>query len=92
MKKHDFDSNQEEKHKKRIFECCTIGLDTYHINGVELSQLIWGSIFINAHIIELGRLQFEIKNINMIFKIFILGINFALVYISPEGIAWNIMK
>ncbi|MFR3313259.1 MAG: hypothetical protein ACLTT2_03385 [Alphaproteobacteria bacterium] len=85
MKKHDFDSNQEEKHKKRIFECCTIGLDTYHINGVELSQLIWGSIFINAHIIELGRLQFEIKKYKYDFQNFHFRDKFCIGIHIPRG-------
>lgn len=61
MKKRGFDKPQIEKHKQRIYECCTIGIDTYKIDGMETSQLIWGSIFINTHIIELGRLQYEIK-------------------------------
>ena len=61
MKKRNFDNVQIEKHKYRVFECCTIGLDTYGLHGVEISQLLWGSFFINANIIELGRLQYELK-------------------------------
>lgn len=61
MVRRRFDEVQVERHRHRIFECCTIGLDVYGIDGVELSQLIWGSIFINAHIVELGRLQYELK-------------------------------
>lgn len=61
MKKRGFDKFQIEKHKYRIYECCTISLDTYRINGVEISQLLWGSFFINANIIEFGRLQYELK-------------------------------
>lgn len=61
MKKRNFDNVQIEKHKYRVFECCTISLDTYGLHGVEISQLLWGSFFINANIIELGRLQYELK-------------------------------
>lgn len=61
MKQHNFDNTQIEKHKARIYECCTIGFDTYGLDGIECSQLIWGSIFINAHIVEIGRLQYEVK-------------------------------
>ena len=55
-----FDQYQQNKHRFRIGETCTRGLDVYKINGSEISQLIWGSFFINAHIIEFGRLQYEL--------------------------------
>lgn len=60
MKSRKFDSYQEDKHRFRISETCTRGLDVYKIKGSEISQLIWGSFFINAHIIEFGRLQYEL--------------------------------
>lgn len=60
MKSRKFDDYQESKHRFRIAETCTRGLDVYKINGSEISQLIWGSFFINAHIVEFGRLQYEI--------------------------------
>lgn len=60
MKSRKFDDYQENKHRLRINETCTRGLDVYKIQGSEISQLIWGSFFINAHIIEFGRLQYEI--------------------------------
>lgn len=85
MKKRGFDVCQTENHKKRIFECCTIGLDTYHISGVELSQLIWGSIFINTHIIELGRLQFEIKEYKYEFQNFHFEDKFCIGIHIPRG-------
>lgn len=65
-----FDQNQIEIHRKRIYECCTIGLDTYKTKGVGISQLIWGSIFINAHIVEEGRLQFELAKYEYNFENF----------------------
>ncbi len=85
IKKSNFDTNQIEIHKKRIFECCTIGLDTYHIYGVELSQLIWGSIFINTHIIEQGCLQFEIKKYEYNFQNILLKDKFCIGIHIPRG-------
>lgn len=61
MQRLNFDALQIEKHKHRIYECCTIGLDTYKLSYMQDSQLKWGTLFINAHIYEIGRLQFEIN-------------------------------
>lgn len=61
MKKLNFDDEQIEKHKQRIYECCTIGLDTYGLSYMQDSQLKWGNIFVNTHIYEIGRLQFEVN-------------------------------
>lgn len=60
MKNRKFDEYQINKHIYRIYETCIRGIDIYKINGTEISQLIWGSFFINAHIIEIGRLQYEL--------------------------------
>lgn len=57
----NFDSEQFNKHRFRIYETCTRGLDVYNILGTQISQLLWGSFFINTHIIEIGRLQYEIN-------------------------------
>lgn len=61
MQRLDFDFEQIEKHKHRIYECCTIGLDTYGLSYMQDSQLKWGTLFINAHIYEIGRLQYEVN-------------------------------
>ena len=61
MQRLNFDNVQIEKHKHRIYECCTIGLDTYGLSYMQDSQLKWGNIFVNAHIYEIGRLQFEVN-------------------------------
>lgn len=61
MQRLNFDNVQIEKHKQRIYECCTIGLDTYGLSYMQDSQLKWGNIFVNAHIYEIGRLQFEVS-------------------------------
>ena len=62
MRENKFDSQQTDIHKFRIFETCVRGIDIYNIPGSEISQLIWGSFFINAHIVEFGRLQYEIMH------------------------------
>ena len=61
MKRLNFDDAQIEKHKYRIYECCTIGFDTYKLSYMQDSQLKWGTLFINTHIYEIGRLQFEVN-------------------------------
>ena len=61
LQKLNFHDEQIEKHKHRIYECCTIGLDTYGLSYMQDSQLKWGNLFINAHIYEIGRLQFEVN-------------------------------
>ncbi len=64
MQSRKFDTYQQEKHRFRIFETCIRGIDVYKIPGSEISQLIWGSLFINAHIVEFARLQFELFKFN----------------------------
>ncbi|MBQ8465925.1 MAG: hypothetical protein IJ545_07955 [Alphaproteobacteria bacterium] len=61
MQRLNFDAIQIEKHKHRIYECCTIGFDTYGLSYMQDSQLKWGTLFINTHIYEIGRLQFEVN-------------------------------
>ena len=61
MRMKKFDSAQIEAHKHRISECCTIGFDVYGLSYMQTSQLKWGTLFINAHIFEIGRLQFEVE-------------------------------
>ena len=61
MQRLNFDNVQIEKHKQRIYECCTIGLDTYGLSYMQDSQLKWGNIFVNTHIYEIERLQFEVS-------------------------------
>lgn len=62
MQDRKFDQKQTDTHKFRINESCVRGIDVYNIPGSEISQLIWGSFFINAHIVEFGRLQYEIMH------------------------------
>lgn len=67
MKKRSFDLSQIEKHRDRIKQSCILDMEVYHMNGIDLSHLMWGSIFINAHIVEIGRLQYEIKKYDYTF-------------------------
>lgn len=85
MKRLNFDTVQIEKHKHRIFECCTIGFDTYKLSYMQDSQLKWGTLFINAHIYEIGRLQFEINRYDYLIENFDMNDEFCVDIHIPRG-------
>lgn len=85
MKSRKFDEYQKNRHRFRIFETCTRGIDVYHINGSEISQLIWGSLFINAHILEFGRLQYELIKYDYKIPNFINNDTFCINIHVPRG-------
>jgi hypothetical protein len=59
IKKYDFDDEQIKKQKQRIKECLLNDIVNKHYNGIRISQMLWGTYFINGRLIECGRLQFE---------------------------------
>lgn len=85
MQNKKFDSQQTETHKFRIFESCVRGIDIYNVAGSEISQLIWGSLFTNAHIVEFGRLQYEIMHYDYDIPNFINPDKFCINIHVPRG-------
>ncbi len=59
IKKYDFDDEQIKKQKQRIKECLLKDIVNKHYDGIRISQMLWGTYFINGRLIECGRLQFE---------------------------------
>lgn len=59
IKKYDFDDKQIKKQKQRIKECLLNDIVNKHYDGIRISQMLWGTYFINGRLIECGRLQFE---------------------------------
>lgn len=59
MKKYNFDEAQIKTHKKRVRESFTNDIYIRHYQGIRISQMLWGTYFINARLIEVGRLQYE---------------------------------
>ena len=62
MNKYKFDSYQVLVHKNRVRECLTSDIYNRKLEGIRLSQLLWGLYFINIRLIEVGRLQYEYYN------------------------------
>ena len=85
MQRLNFDAEQIEKHKHRIYECCTIGLDTYGLSYMQDSQLKWGTLFINTHIYEIGRLQFEVNRYDYSIENFDMNDEFCVDIHIPRG-------
>ena len=85
MQRLNFDATQVEKHKHRIYECCTIGLETYKLSYMQDSQLKWGTLFINAHIYEIGRLQFEVNRYDYKIENFAMNDEFCVDVHIPRG-------
>lgn len=92
MQQKKFDKTQIALHKHRIYECCTIGFDTYGLSYMQTSQLKWGTIFINAHIYEIGRLQFEIGKYEYKIENFSLKDKFCVEIHIPRGGRLDICK
>ena len=59
IKKYNFDNEQIKIQKQRIRECLLNDIINKHYDGIRISQMLWGTYFINARLIECGRLQFE---------------------------------
>ena len=58
IKKYNFDNEQIKIQKQRIRECLLNDIINKNYDGIRISQMLWGTYFINARLIECGRLQF----------------------------------
>lgn len=55
-------------HKKRVKECLTRDIYERKYEGIRISQMLWGTYFVNVKLIEVGRLQYEYCKRNPITK------------------------
>lgn len=58
MKKYGLDEKQSIIHKKRVKECLTKDIYERKYEGIRISQMLWGSYFVNVKLIEIDRLQY----------------------------------
>lgn len=66
MDYYKLDEEQIKIHKMRVKESLTNDIKIRKYDGIRISQMLWGSYFINLRIIEVGRLQYEYENSNSI--------------------------
>ncbi len=66
MKKYNLDDKQCAIHKKRVRECLTNDIYERKYEGIRISQMLWGTYFINVKLIEVGRLQYALNKYNPI--------------------------
>lgn len=59
MKTHHFDIAQRTIHKLRMKEVLTKDIFQRKLESIRISQMIWGTYFINVRLVEVGRLQYE---------------------------------
>ncbi len=59
IEKYKLDKQQCNIHKKRVKEALTNDIYQRNYNGIRISQMLWGTYFINLRLIEVGRLQYE---------------------------------
>lgn len=59
MNKKEFDEYQIKTHKNKVKESLLNDIINRKLNGIRLSQMLWGAYLINCRIIEIGRLQYE---------------------------------
>ncbi len=62
IKKYKFDDEQIQIQKQRVRECLLNDIVNKHYDGIRISQMLWGTYFINGLLLENGRLQFEPTN------------------------------
>lgn len=59
IKKYKFSINQIYIHKQRVKECLINDIYDRNYENIRISQMLWGTYFINCKLIEVGRLQYE---------------------------------
>ena len=59
-----FGAEQEESHKKAIYDYCTAGIRKHSLMGMDIAELRRAVVFSNAHIIQIGNLSYELKKYN----------------------------
>ncbi len=66
IQKLTFDDEQINIQKRRAKECLKNDIIYKKYDEIRISQMLWGTYFINNRLIELGRLQFELINDNQV--------------------------
>ena len=66
IEKITFDNEQITIQKQRVKECFENDIINKNYEEIRISQMLWGTYFINCRIIEVGRLQFEPTDNNII--------------------------
>ena len=66
MKTFSLDKGQINLHIKRVADSLTKDIYEKNLDGIRISQMLWGAYFINIKIIEVGRLQYELCSYNPI--------------------------
>lgn len=61
-----FDNEQMNIQKQRVKECLENDIIYKNYDEIRISQMLWGTYFINNRLIEVGRLQFESINDNQV--------------------------
>ena len=56
---YSLDDNQIQIHKKRVKACFCNDIEQRGYRGIRISQMLWGSYFVNIRLLEVGILQFE---------------------------------
>ena len=59
MRKNGYTQKEIELYKKRVYETLTNDIFIKKLKGIRISQMLWATYFINAKLIEVGRLQYE---------------------------------
>lgn len=59
MRNKNYNNLQKELYNKRVKETLTNDVYNKKLEGIRISQMIWGTYFINTRLIEVGRLQYE---------------------------------
>lgn len=70
IEKITFDNEQITIQKQRVKECLENDIIYKNYDEIRISQMLWGTYFINNRLIEVGRLQFEPINdiLNFVFN------------------------
>ena len=66
MFEHHFDEVQQSIHKIRMKEVLTKDIVQRRLESIRISQMIWGTYFINVRLVEVGRLQYEYVDMHTI--------------------------
>ena len=66
MFEHHFDDIQQSIHKTRMKEVLTKDIVQRKLKSIRISQMIWGTYFINVRLVEVGRLQYEYVDMHTI--------------------------
>ena len=61
-----FDKIQRTIHKLRVKEVLTKDIFQRKLESIRISQMIWGTYFINVRLVEVGRLQYEYVDKNIV--------------------------